>query len=493
MPSIRRGENGLWFVRWRALDGRQPSYQPPSGTKAAAERAKREIERCLDRGEDWIRPSRRAERERAQTLEAALKAYLDAKAITFRSKQSLKNLDNVLGSFLRFLDERDGDRWAHRPAALSRGALRGFYRWLLEKERPVSALTANNYVRAMQRAWEWLYDDEEWGDIVPRARKIELPRERPKRTGRAPTWAQMDATILAAREAGEWCWRLFFVCRCTGLRPWRQAFNLLWEHVDLEAGMLTIPGEMGKTWAERAGRRVPMAPVLIEEIATWGTRRGYLIDCPGEKRTPDQQRLKQWWAAAGLEPEHLPWRHVHGFRHGFVTGMAELGVDKMLRCALTGHANGDTHTATYTDFTLLEAKLREAVAKVPPITPMPARFGELDRRRRQRAHQPDAQVVAPDPGGAVDWDAQPLGQVPDTHIARGLSAALGRKVSPGVIYYQRTIRGIPACNAPTGKVVWAEVPWARWQHLTNRQVADRLGVSPSAVSRRRVLAGWGRG
>lgn len=493
MPSIRRDQKGRWYVRWRALDGTQPKFKPPSGTKAAAERAKREIERCLDRGEDWVRPSRRVVRERAQTLEAAMSAYLDAKAITFRSSQSLKNLDNMLGAFLAFLDDRDGDRWAHQCSALTRGALRGFYRWLLNKDRPVSRLTANNYVKAIQRAWAWLFDDDEWGEIVPRPRKIELPRERPKRTGRAPSWAQMDAVIQAAREADEWCWRLFFVCRCTGLRPWSQAFKLRWEHVDLEQGLLTIPGEMGKTYAERAGRRVPLAPVLLDELAAWGKRTGWLIDCPGEGRKPDAQRLKQWWAAAGLDPSQLPWRHVHGFRHGFVTGMTKLGVEKGLRCALTGHTDSDTHTMTYTDMSALMPQLREAVAKVPPLTPMPARFGELDRRRRQRAHDPSAQVVAPELGGDIDWDAQPFGQIPDTHIARGLSVATGKSISPGVVYYQRTTRGIPPCAAPQGKVIWADVPWARWQHLSNREVADRLGVSPSSVSRQRILAGWGRG
>jgi len=492
MPSIRRDASGRWFVRWRALDGTQPSYKPPSGTKAAAERAKREIERTLDRGQDWTRPSRRVVRERRETLKAAMTAYTDAKAITYRSAQSLKNLDNMLGGFLLHLDDRDGDKWAHHVSVLTRGSLRSYYRWLLE-EREVSRLTANNYVKAVQRAWAWLFDDDEWGEIVPRPRKLELPRERPQRTGRAPTWEQMDAVIQAAREAEEWCWRLFFVCRCTGLRPWSQAFKLRWEHIDLDEGLLSIPGEMGKTWSERAGRRVPLAPLLLNEITSWGQRSGWLIDCPGEKRKPDPQRLKQWGSAAGLDPLRLPWRHVHGFRHGFVTGMTQLGVDKALRCALTGHEAGDTHTTTYTDFGLLLPKLRLAVAKVPPLLPAPARFGELERRRRQREHDPAAVVIAPEPGAEIDWDAQPLGQLPDTHIAKGLSSAIGTRIVPGVIYYQRTIRGIAACDAPRGKVVWAEVPWARWQHLSNSEVATRLGVATSTVSRQRIAAGWRRG
>lgn len=491
MASIQQDERGRWFVRWRTLDGRrQPSYSPPSGTKAAAQRAKRDIELAHDAGVEWVRPARRAQQAARYTVAAAMTAYLEAKTIAYRSPKAVKNLDNQLGLFVLFLDEREGTDH-HLVEQMTRGTLRGFYRWLLEV-REVSRLTASQYIRAVERAWRWLFDDDEWGSVVPRPRRLELQRERPKRTGRAPTWAQMDAVIQAAREADDWSWRLFFLCRCTGLRPWSQAFKLEWKHVDVEQGLLTIPGDLGKTFGERTGRVVPLAPMLLETMLGWGTRTGHLIDVPGEHRRPDPQRLKQWWSAAGLDPLDLPWRHVHGFRHGFITGMAQLGVEKTVRCALTGHSEGDTHTVTYTDLMMLMPQMRAAVQRVPPLTPPAAKFGELDRRRRARAHDPGAEVVPPAPGEPIDWDAQPLGVMPDTHIARQLGAAVGRKIVPGVVYYQRNIRGIEACKAPTGKVDWAKVPWRQWDHLSNSTVAARLGVTASTVSRQRIAAGFGR-
>lgn len=81
----------------------------------------------------------------------------------------------------------------------------------------------------------------------------------------------------------------------------------------------------------------------------------------------------------------------------------------------------------------------------------------------------------------IDWNAQPLGQEPDTHIARRLG------VMHSGVRNQRLKRGIAAF--PKGKVDWSTVVWGE---MCDVDMARLLGVRPQSVSKMRRKLGVGR-
>lgn len=76
----------------------------------------------------------------------------------------------------------------------------------------------------------------------------------------------------------------------------------------------------------------------------------------------------------------------------------------------------------------------------------------------------------------TDWDKQPLGQVPDTTLARQL------RCSPGTVIKHRKARGIP----PYRKHKWDEQPLGK---VPDFEIAQKMGVRPSQVGTARHVRG----
>ena len=95
--------------------------------------------------------------------------------------------------------------------------------------------------------------------------------------------------------------------------------------------------------------------------------------------------------------------------------------------------------------------------------------------------------------GRIDWDAQPLGLMSDTAIAKALTAA-GVRVTRPAVRYHRCRRGIPPFRGPTAPkgIDWSRVDWGSYAGMTLAEIGERLGVSAQEVGRRRALAGVGR-
>ena len=226
--------------------------------------------------------------------------------------------------------------------------------------------TVRKHIGEIELAWRWVWErGGDYGVEVPRPQRLRLQREPPLWLP-APTWPEMDAAIACLDG---WRRRVCVVMRCTGLRV-QQVMGLMWADLDLERATIHVRGELGKSLQERSGRVIPIAPVLVAELAGWGTREGWLVDCPHEHRIVRARDIGRGWERAGVRPEvwdGLPGRKGrpdHAFRAGFETGLMARMVRRETVDYLVGHSLGIT--AHYAD-PWAALGLREAVALVPEI------------------------------------------------------------------------------------------------------------------------------
>lgn len=356
MASIeKRGR--FYTVRWKEHGVSRQRGRIP--THEAAKVIQREVEIAVARGERWS-----GDAGTAPTLEAAVGAYLVDCARLYAPSTIARNG----GAIARWQD-------AHPGATLASLTTEAIEAWHGHHvQRGASPIHAEREARALDGLLTWCAGQDDYAEHVRRRRPLRMPGAQPRLLATAPSWDQMDAAIGAARG---WYRDLFVVLRCTGLRG-QQAMYLRWEHVDLTAATLTIPPDHhgSKTRQERRGRIVPLAPVLVRELAGWGRREGWLIDktqrpdkAPAgsdDRRWPmDHEAARGIWTRAGV-PQVDRQQPVHGFRRGFISGLAEAGVPEEHRKPLVGHSGG-VHGDVYTVWRVLEPHLRAAVAKVPPI------------------------------------------------------------------------------------------------------------------------------
>jgi integrase len=353
VASTERKRNGKYAIRWRDPTGRQRQHTVE--TKAAARVIEREAQRAEDEGV-YYDPKRGRD---TPLLETGIRAYLTDMVREMR-RSTLEQRELSLSLFQAwvetrertsrvFLDVLDRDThsswWSHNRV-----------------ERGTAVSTANDRARHLQALHVWLDEHPDYQDWIARPTKLRLPNVDRTPTP-APTWEQMDAAVLIGLNSGAaWYGRLFMVARCTGLRR-GQIMQLQWEDVDIDARRLLVRGELGKSKQERRGRVVPLAPVLVDQMAGWGRREGVLIVTRGKKREPHHGMLGRLWERTGYRPS----QPAHAFRRGFISELARAGVRSEVRKFLVGHARG-THGDVYTDPTALWPELVKAVALVPPLT-----------------------------------------------------------------------------------------------------------------------------
>lgn len=343
MAIEKRGDG--YRVRWRELaTGVIRSRQCP--TLRSARDLDREIKEAHARGREWSPEPTAAE----PAVIAVAVAYQDARRLRCRP-HTMRVEARHLDLFLRFLTERFPRMTHPTMGLLSRALLDEFLAWLLRPEtsrhgkvarRPDSAAKS---VRAVQQLWKWAEESERWQG-VPRARAVELPRTVPAAVV-APTWEEMDACVLACRG---WQRQLATWLRYTGLRA-GESMLLLWSDVDMARGTVTIRPEIDKTGR---GRTVPLCPALLDEIATWGKREGYVIPTKrreGTKhhRDPRARDLRRAWARAGVRADVWTQRPEHAFRRGWKSGMLQLGASADAVDYLQGHALGAGSRGRYID------------------------------------------------------------------------------------------------------------------------------------------------
>ena len=354
MASIGSKTGKGYPVRWRELraspDGRRKARQVTCPTRRAAEHLKREIETSHSLGREWLGT---AAGERVPTLAEALSGFLEDCERT-RSPRSIETYRSRCNAFGKWCATRR--RGALFVDLLSRETLEAFH---AERLRTVSTQTANGDTGTIEKAWRWAYRRRGWAQHVAPPETIDKAPALPHRVKRAPTWAEMDTFIQHAHGHVK---RAAIIARCTGLRA-SQVERLRWDDFDLEGGLMTIRPELGKTRGERLGRVVPVAPVLVEELATWGKREGLVLKVKHKSRGAMSNIARRIWETTGLPSELFDRQPLHSFRRGFQTGLRFAGVRGDTIRALVGHSRGIT--GIYVDRWSLG--LEDAVALVPPI------------------------------------------------------------------------------------------------------------------------------
>lgn len=382
MSSWKRNTRGAGYViRWRDPDGSQ--RQLTVATRELAVEHHRRAATCESLGQRYDPHRGRS----APTLQDAVVAYLRARSATL-AEGTIKLRSVTLADFVRFAGDHTRRR-APRVGVLSRSLLEEYQHHLRTRTRTYfrhpndgrkrvlydrcSASTAHDRIVHVYGLWRWLYDHDVYGEWVERPRKVDtvppVHQQKP-----APSWAEMDQAIEHASI--EHVRQMMIVMRCTGLRR-SQALRLEWRDIDLDRGLLTVRPELGKTRQEKRGRRVPLAPALVEEMAGWGVREGHLIAFPeGQHRRVHHTTARRPWERAGLDG--FAASACHSFRRGFVSGLAMAGVRDEIRKFLVGHARG-THGDVYTDPYAIAEEAREAVALVPQLCASGAQTIEFKR------------------------------------------------------------------------------------------------------------------
>ncbi len=244
---------------------------------------------------------------------------------------------------------------------LRRALLDDLLAWLL---RPGAALhggqrkpqSANRIAGAALLLWQWA-DSDRYPDAPRAPRELDLaPSVAPLVV--APTWAEMDACIEACRG---WQRQLATWLRYTGLRV-GESVLLRWEHIDVTGGLLTIPAEIDKN---RIGRTIPLHPALLDEIATWGKREGYVVPVGRSARIDSGRDLRRPWKRAGVREVAYAGHPAHAFRRGFKTGLVAAGANADAVDWLQGHSLGAGSRGRYIDGSALP--LAETLAMVPAV------------------------------------------------------------------------------------------------------------------------------
>lgn len=351
MASITK-RGGKWWVRWRE-GGKNRSETVRTKKEALdlrldVEDALRRDGRYVPRGPDPS-PTR---------LAVMLDAYLADSARRHAPATTLK-LSHLLEGFRRWAGSVGVD-------ALSFELLSRYHDVVAAPDagrhgRTRHPRTVVKHFLAVEQAWKWAWQRQARGMFkgVPQPDSLKLKAPRHERMP-APTWAQMDACIAAA---GGWQRDLYVVLRCTGLRV-EQAMRLTWEDVDLDAATLRIRPELGKSDSEKRGRTVPLAPALVDELATWGRREGWLVPCDRSQRHGRPRDAAAAWERAGVPPVLWTGSPHKAFRRGFHSELTRAG-HKDAAEYLVGHDDGIREH--YIDPNALH--LREAVALVPRVGP----------------------------------------------------------------------------------------------------------------------------
>ena len=353
MASIHK-RGAKYLVRWRDPDGTERTRSCPN--RATADELRREVESAHALGRRW-EPSAAAV---ALSLTDAAKLYLEHRAAR-KAGRTLENDDQAIAQFKAWLADKHPRQRRFSVEHITMTALSEFDAELRQR---FSVRTANARTLGVRRWWAWLAARPECQGFLshpPEARVLDLPAP-VWAPPHAPSWAEMDAAIAAAETA--WVQDLATVLRYTGLRQ-GQAMRLLWSDLDLDAGLLTIRPELGKTRQEKAGRTIPMSPHLLAWLAGRGEREGLLLAPHKVQRKASCREMDAIWEAGKVKESVWKGHPAHAFRYGFTSGLAQLGAEREAVEHLTGHAVQGAR-AHYLDPRWALA-LKEAVDLVPAI------------------------------------------------------------------------------------------------------------------------------
>lgn len=337
--SVSEREDGRYRVRWRDPD-----------TGASRERVV-------------------ADAVRAHELRAEILGALRDAAPTPAGPVAAVTVDSVLVAWTESVRGRRSSRthleYVDRSARVLR-ALRSVLGLRDDRAVPVAAVTRANVqaagtalasaglsegtvaltVRTFALAWRWACSDTA---AFPGLRPLPLDTAPPSVVyvaGAAPTMAHVDAMLVALVAIEPRAVPATVIGRCTGLRI-GQVLSLTVGDVDLDGGTLAV--RVGKSRAERRGRRVPIAPALAPYLAGLVDGRPATANVVGYTGKPDKVLHTAWGVASslGAVPRDV-WapgdravaRPTHALRAAFQSHLVRNGASDATIDALVGHAGG---------------------------------------------------------------------------------------------------------------------------------------------------------
>ena len=361
MAHIEKWKTG-YRVRWRDPDRQYRSRTAPN--LETARKLKRLVEEAVAQGVKW-QPGGSGE---GIDLEEILRDYIRECVRMFRPA-TVRRYATCLEMFRMWMS---ATKKGMTPSTLSKALMADFYAHLVKTGRHGRTRTpgsAQKIVAAVELFWRWAYEQEDYGETIPRPRRLPFARQ-PRTPTIAPTWEEMDRCVAACSG---WHRQLAILLRFTGLRV-QQVMLLKWSDFDLAAETLLIRGELGKTLQERSGRIIPVSQYLVDELKAMTPpreRTGFIVEC-GRKADGPRARearardMARAWKRAGVREEVWKQRPHHAFRKGFRSGLKRLGADDMAVEFLLGHSLGIAGVYTDPD----SMPLRDAVNLIPPLTKM---------------------------------------------------------------------------------------------------------------------------
>lgn len=384
MASIeKRGDD--YIVRWRDPDRQQRSRKAPD--LATAKILQRDVERAIALGQRWAPAHQNAlpalaEVERDEDGGESIVGGLVHDFILDRKRtlrpNTMVQYEVGLAQFVAFVRAQNPTRRRLTVDLIDRETLAAWWAALIAAGMSVS--TARLRIGAVHRCWDWAYDSDVYRHDTQRPRYLDMPAAL-YAPPVAPTWEEMDTFIRVAGELADakdaagrrlgtypveraWRRKLGIVLRFTGLRV-EQALLLRWDDLDLEAATLTVRPELGKTKSERKGRVVPISPHLVQHLAGWGVREGFVIANEKGVRRAASNLTTDIWKATGVRAAAWEGHPHHAFRYGFTSGLKRLGADTEAVEFLVGHTVSGAR-AHYLDPEAIP--LRDAVKLIPPLS-----------------------------------------------------------------------------------------------------------------------------
>lgn len=214
-------------------------------------------------------------------------------------------------------------------------------------KRGDSSTTIFKVLHAVQRVFTWATEH----DLIEQSPLVGYKKPRPRQRNRIISPAEFAMMLRNARPPFR---RLLLALRLTGCRP-KELRSLLWEHVDLESGLIVIPDRRGDVTHKTASRQADPRPRVVPlhgaalRLLAWLSRRPHVasdhvfLNSEGNGWTESalSSRLRRLQAKAGITPKAGEQICLYSCRHTFAT--AAVGkVSDMELAELLGHTQART-------------------------------------------------------------------------------------------------------------------------------------------------------
>jgi integrase len=211
------------------------------------------------------------------------------------------------------------------------------------QDNGIKAATINSDIVAVGKILRWAHV-EGLLSSVPKVERLFVRKKAPEVPNMAEVAQIVGALPAMVRPLGRLLGETG--CRCG------EAFNLMWDDVDLEKGLIHIRSKDGWTpKTSHSEREIPISAGLLADLQKMDRKSEYVF--PGADPDKPRKRLRRAFYTAIKKVRVMrngkPLRlTVHTLRKAYATWAAiELGLPQRVLQALLGHAPGSTVTDQY--------------------------------------------------------------------------------------------------------------------------------------------------